>query len=112
MATQAQGLGDTILLNGAESDLDALAVCHCGAGPEAGEDVCFIELGAVHPGPDAADRFALLLNACEQPATEKGLGNGTPAESGPPGCLPARGRPRFPYLAARRDHAHAQRTWL
>lgn len=32
MATQAQGLGDTILLEGADSDLDGLAVCHCERG--------------------------------------------------------------------------------
>ena len=56
-ATQAQGLGDTILLEGADSDLDGLAVCHCGAGSEAGEDVCFVKFGAVRPGPGAADRF-------------------------------------------------------
>ncbi|TQK42457.1 putative N-acetyltransferase YhbS [Streptomyces sp. SLBN-118] len=74
MATQAQGIGDTILLEGADSGLDGLAVCHCGAGSEAGEDVCFVKFGAVRPGPDAADRFERLLNACEQLATEKGLG--------------------------------------
>ncbi|MFH9042726.1 GNAT family N-acetyltransferase [Streptomyces sp. NPDC017966] len=73
-ATQAQGLGDTILLEGADSDLDGLAVCHCGAGSEAGEDVCFVKFGAVRPGPDAADRFERLLDACEQLATERGLG--------------------------------------
>ncbi|MET9758744.1 GNAT family N-acetyltransferase [Streptomyces sp. NPDC006372] len=73
-AVQAQGLGDTILLEGAGSGLDGLAVCHCGAGSEAGEDVCFVKFGAVRPGPDAADRFERLLNACEQLATEKGLG--------------------------------------
>ncbi|MFB6643287.1 GNAT family N-acetyltransferase [Streptomyces chartreusis] len=73
-ATQAQGLGDTILLEGSDSDLDGLAVCHCGAGSEAGEDVCFVKFGAVRPGPDAADRFERLLNACEQLAVEKGLG--------------------------------------
>ncbi|MFI5877346.1 GNAT family N-acetyltransferase [Streptomyces sp. NPDC051445] len=74
MAAQAQGLGETILLEGADSDLDSLAVCHCGVGSEAGEDVCFVKFGAVRPGPDAADRFERLLNACEQLATEKGLG--------------------------------------
>lgn len=74
VATQAQGLGDTILLQGADSDLDGLAVCHCGAGSEAGEDVCFVKFGAVRPGPDAADRFERLLDACEQLAVEKGLG--------------------------------------
>ncbi|MFF9913720.1 GNAT family N-acetyltransferase [Streptomyces sp. NPDC013457] len=74
MATHAQGLGDTILLEGADSELDGLAVCHCGAGSEAGEDVCFVKFGAVRPGPDAADRFERLLDACEQLAVEKGLG--------------------------------------
>jgi GNAT superfamily N-acetyltransferase len=74
MAAQAQGLGDTILLEGADSGLDGLAVCHCGAGSEAGEDVCFVKFGAVRPGPDAADRFERLLDACEQLATDKGLG--------------------------------------
>ncbi|AZM52975.1 GNAT family N-acetyltransferase [Streptomyces sp. WAC 01529] len=73
-AVQAQGLGDTILLEGAGSDLDGLAVCHCGAGSEAGEDVCFVKFGAVRPGPDAGDRFERLLDACEQLAAEKGLG--------------------------------------
>ncbi|MGC0372593.1 GNAT family N-acetyltransferase [Streptomyces sp. SAI-229] len=73
-AVQAQGLGDTVLLEGAGSGLDGLAVCHCGAGSEAGEDVCFVKFGAVRPGPDAADRFERLLDACEQLAAEKGLG--------------------------------------
>ncbi|WP_051767546.1 GNAT family N-acetyltransferase [Streptomyces sp. NRRL S-37] len=74
-AVQAQGLGDTVLLEGAGSALDGLAVCHCGAGSEAGEDVCFVKFGAVRPGPDAADRFERLLDACEQLAAEKGLGH-------------------------------------
>ncbi|MFD7685644.1 GNAT family N-acetyltransferase [Streptomyces sp. NPDC059781] len=73
-AAQAQGLGDTVLLEGAGSELDGLAVCHCGAGSEAGEDVCFVKFGAVRPGPDAADRFERLLDACEQLAAERGLG--------------------------------------
>ncbi|MGJ5830953.1 GNAT family N-acetyltransferase [Streptomyces ossamyceticus] len=79
VATQAQGLGDTVLLEGAgsgsgRSGLDGLAVCHCGAGSEAGEDVCFVKFGAVRPGQGAADRFGRLLDACEQLAAEKGLG--------------------------------------
>jgi GNAT superfamily N-acetyltransferase len=79
VATQVQGLGDTVLLEGAgsgsgRSGLDGLAVCHCGAGSEAGEDVCFVKFGAVSPGPGAADRFGRLLDACEQLAAEKGLG--------------------------------------
>ncbi|MDN3267084.1 GNAT family N-acetyltransferase [Streptomyces sp. MA15] len=72
-AVQTQGLGDTVLIENAGSGLDGLAVCHCGAGSEAGEDVCFVKFGAVRPGPDAADRFERLLEACEQLAAEKGL---------------------------------------
>ncbi|MFF8387069.1 GNAT family N-acetyltransferase [Streptomyces kanasensis] len=74
VATHAQGLGDTILLQGAGSELDGLAVCHCGAGSEAGEDVCFVKFGAVRPGPEAGDRFERLLTACERLAAERGLG--------------------------------------
>ncbi|MEV4229324.1 GNAT family N-acetyltransferase [Streptomyces bobili] len=74
VATHAQGLGDTILLQGAGSELDGLAVCHCGAGSEAGEDTCFVKFGAVRPGPEAANRFERLLDACERLAAERGLG--------------------------------------
>ncbi|MGP4002999.1 GNAT family N-acetyltransferase [Streptomyces sp. 8N706] len=71
VAVQAQGLGDTVLLQGG-SGLDGLAVCHCGAGSEAGEDVCFIKFGAVRPGREGADRFERLLDACERLAAELG----------------------------------------
>ncbi|MFF7731400.1 GNAT family N-acetyltransferase [Streptomyces sp. NPDC007984] len=74
VATQAQGLGDAVLLDGDGSGLDGLAVCHCGAGSEAGTDVCFVKFGAVRPGPGAGERFERLLDACEQLAAEKGLG--------------------------------------
>ncbi|MDN0198203.1 GNAT family N-acetyltransferase [Streptomyces sp. S.PNR 29] len=74
VATHAQGIGDTVLLQGAGSELDGLAVCHCGAGSEAGADVCFVKFGAARPGPGAADRFERLLDACERLAAERGLG--------------------------------------
>ncbi|MGY2746291.1 GNAT family N-acetyltransferase [Arthrobacter sp. UYCu723] len=73
VAAHAQGLGDTVLLPG-ESGLDGLAVCHCGPGSEAGADVCFVKFGAVRPGRQAGDRFERLLDACEQLAAERGLG--------------------------------------
>lgn len=73
VAAHAQGLGDTVLLPG-ESGLDGLAVCHCGAGSEAGADVCYVKFGAVRPGRQAGDRFERLLDACEQLAAERGLG--------------------------------------
>jgi GNAT superfamily N-acetyltransferase len=73
VAAHAQGLGDTVLLPG-ESGLDGLAVCHCGPGSEAGGEVCFVKFGAVRPGRQAGDRFERLLDACEQLAAERGLG--------------------------------------
>ncbi|MCC9710512.1 hypothetical protein E4N62_37910 [Streptomyces sp. MNU76] len=36
--------------------------------------MCFVRFGAVRPGPDGAERFERLLDACEQLAVEKGLG--------------------------------------
>jgi hypothetical protein len=73
VAVHGQELGDTVLLPG-ESGLDGLAVCHCGPGSEAGADVCFVKFGAVRPGGQAGDRFERLLDACEQPAADRGLG--------------------------------------
>jgi GNAT superfamily N-acetyltransferase len=66
-----QGLGDTLLL---ENDgLSGLAVCHAGAGSEAGPGVCYVKFAAVAPGPQASRQFDLLLNACESYAASRGL---------------------------------------
>jgi predicted N-acetyltransferase YhbS len=70
-ATNAQHLGDTVLLHEG-SELVGLAVCHCGAG-EGGSDTCFIRFGSVPPGAGAADRFERLLEACEELASQRGL---------------------------------------
>lgn len=70
-ATDAQGLGDTVLLHDG-SETVGFAVCHCGAG-EAGSGTCFIKFGAVRPGANAADLFERLLDACEELAGERGL---------------------------------------
>jgi GNAT superfamily N-acetyltransferase len=67
-ATDAQKLGDTVLLAG-----DAFAVCHCGAG-EAGTGTCFVKFGAVRSGSGAGERFARLLDACEALAAASGAG--------------------------------------
>lgn len=71
-AVQDQSLGETVLVDGG-SELGAFAVCHCGAG-EAGSGTCFVKFGAARPGPEAADRFARLLEACEALAASRGLG--------------------------------------
>ena len=69
-AVEAQGLGETVLLLDGSS-LTGLAVCHIGAGTEAGTDTCFIKFGAVRPGPSAAADFVRMLDACEGLAAER-----------------------------------------
>jgi GNAT superfamily N-acetyltransferase len=97
-ATDAQGLGDTVLLR-TDSELAAIAVCHCGAG-EAGSGACFIKFGAARPGAGASDIFDQLLGACEQLAAERGL------ERMVAGVNVAR------HDAYRRLLARGYRTWL
>ena len=71
-AVADQKLGNTVLLwNG--SKLTGLAVCHSGAGTEAGSGVCYIKFGAVRPGADAEQDFNRLLDACEEMASSEGL---------------------------------------
>jgi GNAT superfamily N-acetyltransferase len=79
-SVKKQNLGDTILLwrqnghyYGEDSPLTGLAVCHCGAGSEAGSNTCYIKFGAVKSGPDSGRDFENLLIACEIFATEFGL---------------------------------------
>ena len=73
VAVFEQGIGDTVLVRTNET-LDGMAVCHCGAGSEAGSDTCYVKFAAVRPGDDAATRFERLLSACEAFAAESGLG--------------------------------------
>ena len=68
-AIDAQGLGETILLDGAEG-LAGIALCHIGAGTEAGEGVLFVKFAAVWPG--AAADFERLLDAIEALAAARG----------------------------------------
>jgi predicted N-acetyltransferase YhbS len=70
---RSQGLGDTILVR-REGRLEGMAVCHCGAGSEAGSDTCYVKFAAVGPGEGAPERFERLLDACEAFAVESGLG--------------------------------------
>ena len=67
-----QQLGDTVLV-WEDSRLVALGVCHCGAGTEAGPDVCYVKFGAARPGASATANFDRLLSACETLAAQQGL---------------------------------------
>ena len=63
-AVDEQRLGETVLLWD-EATLVAVGACHCGAGTEAGGEVCYVKFGAARPGARAAQHFERLLDACE-----------------------------------------------
>lgn len=65
-------LGDTLLLWD-DAGLAGFAVCHWGAGTEAGSNTCYVKFGAVRPGKPAGDRFEQLLNLCETVSATQGL---------------------------------------
>jgi GNAT superfamily N-acetyltransferase len=71
-AVAAQKLGDTVVVHDEAGGIDAFAVCHTGAGSEAGTGTCFVKFGAALPGPGAAGRFTRLLAACEAFAAQQG----------------------------------------
>ena len=54
-AVNEQGIGDTVLVRG-KGALDGMAVCHCGAGSEAGSDTCYVKFAAVRPGDGRSRR--------------------------------------------------------
>jgi GNAT superfamily N-acetyltransferase len=70
-AVQEQGLGDTLLLW--EGDrLAGFAVCHLGAGSEAGSGTCYVKFGAARSGGAAPRPFERFLQACESLAHARG----------------------------------------
>lgn len=71
VAVDEQGLGETVLLR-EDGRVCGLAVCHLGAGTEAGSGVCYVKFGSVASGAGAAGRFERLLAACERLAGESG----------------------------------------
>lgn len=71
LAVREQRLGDTVLVREGD-DLDGLAVCHCGAGSEAGSGTCYVKFAAARPGDGAPARFERLLDACEAFAAKSG----------------------------------------
>lgn len=71
-ATTAQSLGDTVLVWHGDR-LAAFAVCHCGAGSEAGAGACYVKFGAARPGPEVSGRFERLLAACVSLGRSKNL---------------------------------------
>ena len=56
-----------------DANLVGFAVCHWGAGTEAGSGAYYVKFGAVRPGPEAGETFEGLLNTCEALAASQGL---------------------------------------
>jgi GNAT superfamily N-acetyltransferase len=71
-AVANQGLGETILLWD-KDQLAGFAVCHTGAGTEAGAGACYIKFGAVHPRRNREENFNRLLDACDEMSSAAGL---------------------------------------
>jgi GNAT superfamily N-acetyltransferase len=70
-AVDDQKLGDTLLAwDGTR--LAGMAVCHVGAGTEAGSGKCYIKFGAVRSGADAAREFRRLIDVCREFARANG----------------------------------------
>jgi GNAT superfamily N-acetyltransferase len=63
LAVRDQRLGDTLLIWDG-SRLAGFAVCHVGAGTEAGSGKCYVKFGAVRCGANASRDFRRLLAAC------------------------------------------------
>jgi len=70
-AVESQGLGEVLLLDDS-AGLAGMAVCHLGAGTEAGGQGCYVKFGLARPGPGAEVRFGMLLDACESLAVDNG----------------------------------------
>jgi GNAT superfamily N-acetyltransferase len=71
-ATARHHFGETVLLRDGNA-LSGFAVCHCGAGTEAGSGQCYIKFGAVRSGLGAEVSFTRLLAACEMLAASRGV---------------------------------------
>ena len=63
----AQGIGDTVIVTEG-SRVDAVGICHAGAGSEAGSGTGYVKFGAARPGMGAGERFERLVDACESVA--------------------------------------------
>jgi GNAT superfamily N-acetyltransferase len=71
-AVAGDGLGDTLLVRDEDGALVGFAVCHSGAGTEAGSGATYVKFAASRPGRRAADDFNRLVDGCGQLAADLG----------------------------------------
>jgi hypothetical protein len=74
-APSPRAISATLLLWHGPSRLAGFAVCHWGPASDAGEGCCFVNFGAVRPGPAAEVHFGGLLDACGTLAAAAGMPN-------------------------------------
>jgi len=73
LAVDEQKLGDTILLDPQDTRLSGLAVCHLGAGTEAGSGICYVKFAAALAGRGAERSFGRLLETSTALAHSAGM---------------------------------------
>ena len=66
------GLGDVIALT-EDSRVAGFAICHAGAGSEAGTQLVYVKFAMARPGAGAGERLARLVGACEAFAAARGV---------------------------------------
>jgi GNAT superfamily N-acetyltransferase len=67
-----RGPGDVLALTDG-SRVMGFAICHCGAGSEAGSKQALVKFAMVRDGPGAADRLRRLIAGCESYAASRGV---------------------------------------
>ena len=72
LSVSTKNLGDTVLLM-EEGRVEGFAVCHVGAGTEAGSDLCYVKFAAVPPNSNSTESFSKLVNSCIGFAASKGV---------------------------------------
>jgi predicted N-acetyltransferase YhbS len=65
------GIGDVALVRD-DGEVRAFAVCHVGAGSEAGSGACLVKFGAVDPAVASEESLDRLLDACDALAAARG----------------------------------------
>jgi hypothetical protein len=107
-----QGLGDVVLIEDTAA-LQGVAICHIGAGTEAGGGNCYVKFGAVRPGKHAGRHFELLLDACYRLAADKGaVGLAAGVNAGPGQGVASPRAAWIPRRHAGGHHAPAERRGL
>ena len=63
-------LGDVVFVDD-DRGVDGFAICHLGAGTEAGSGTCYVKFAAARPGPHASSTFTRLVIGCEALAVDR-----------------------------------------